>query len=57
VGRLLGCSEAKVSRTLSQAMSEIEFNTLRHLKTKDAWLELTWQDFLDLCETHQTGFF
>ena len=24
--------------------------------TAALWLELTWQDFLDLCETHEIGF-
>ena len=23
---------------------------------KDAWLDLAWQDFVDLCETHRVGF-
>jgi len=54
--QLLGWSESKVSRTLSQAMRDIETNTLRELKKNDPLLELTWQDFLDLCQTHQIGF-
>ena len=54
--RMLRWHESKVSRTLSQAMKQIEFDTLRHLKKRDPLLELTWQDFLDLCETEQVGF-
>jgi len=54
--RMLGWSESKVSRILSQAMRTIEQHTLKELKKRDAWLELTWQDFVDLCETHQIGF-
>lgn len=54
--RMWGWSESKVSRALSQAMDEIQTNTLRHIKEADSWLELTWQDFIDLCETHQLGF-
>ena len=54
--RMLGWSESKVSRFLSHAMREIETRTLRELKRHDPWLELTWQDFVDLCETYEIGF-
>jgi len=54
--RMWGWSESKVSRKLSAAMEHIETHTLEYLKQKDAWLDLTWQDFVDLCETHQIGF-
>jgi RNA polymerase sigma factor (sigma-70 family) len=56
IGRMLGWHEAKVSRALSEAMEQIESDTLRELKKRDPWLELTWQDFLDLCQTNQIGF-
>ena len=56
VGRMLGWGESKVSRFLSQAMIRIQKDTLRELKEMDPLLELTWQDFVDLCETHQVGF-
>jgi hypothetical protein len=29
---------------------------MRQLKQLDPLLDLTWQDFVDLCETHQIGF-
>jgi RNA polymerase sigma factor (sigma-70 family) len=45
--RMLGWHESKVSRTLSQAMQEIKTHTLREIKRRDPWLDLTWQDFLD----------
>jgi len=54
--RMLGWSESKVSRVLADAMQHIELNTLRQIKQRDSWLELTWQDFVDLCATHQLGF-
>jgi RNA polymerase sigma factor (sigma-70 family) len=56
VGRMWGWHESKVSRSLTQAMEEIETITLRELKRRDPWLELAWQDFLELCESHQIGF-
>jgi len=42
---------------LTQALETIEARTLAELKRKDPWLQLTWQDFLDLCETHCVGFY
>jgi RNA polymerase sigma-70 factor (ECF subfamily) len=54
--RMLGWHESKVSRFLGRAMKEIETHTLSELKKRDSWLELSWQDFVDLCETHQVGF-
>ncbi len=54
--RMWGWSESKVSRQLSHAMEQIEQATLANLKQKDPWLDLTWQDFVDLCETHRIGF-
>ncbi len=54
--RMLGWSESKVSRYLSSAMDQIERHTLAEVKNRDPWLDLTWRDFVDLCEIHQIGF-
>jgi RNA polymerase sigma factor (sigma-70 family) len=54
--QMLGWSESKVSRFLSRAMKEVERHTLGEVKKRDPWLELSWQDFVELCETHQIGF-
>jgi RNA polymerase sigma factor (sigma-70 family) len=54
--QMLGWSESKVSRFLSRAMKDVESHTLAEVKKRDPWLELSWQDFLELCETHQIGF-
>jgi RNA polymerase sigma factor (sigma-70 family) len=54
--KMLGWSESKVSRFLKTATEEIEKHTLAEVKKRDPWLELTWQDFIELCETHQIGF-
>jgi RNA polymerase sigma factor (sigma-70 family) len=56
VVRMLGWHESKVSRALTQAMQQIQADTLKELKKRDPLLELTWQDFVDLCETEQIGF-
>ena len=54
--RMWGWTESKVSRALSSAMSDIETHTLGHLKKADAWLDLTWEDFTELCQTHRLEF-
>ena len=56
VVKMLGWHESKVSRALSHAMQQIQADTLKELKKRDPLLELTWQDFVDLCETEQIGF-
>jgi len=56
VMRMVGWGEAKVSRTLSQAMDQIREETLRQLKEREPLLTLRWQDFEDMCETEQGGF-
>ena len=56
VMRMWGWSESKISRRLSHALAHIEKETMQNLKQMDSWLDLTWQDFVDLCETHQVGF-
>ena len=49
VGRMVGWSEAKTSRTLAKAMDQIKTQTLQNLKRRDAGLELLWEDLLGLC--------
>ena len=56
VCRMWGWSEFKVCRYMSKAMEEIETATLGELKKRDPWLELSWEDFVELCESHQIGF-
>ena len=56
VGRLVGWSEAKTSRTLAQAMEHIKQQTLAELKRQDARLELSWADFVGLCASMESDF-
>jgi len=55
--RMADWSEAKVSRLLSEAMAQIRKDALRSLKTRDPWLELSWEDLEAMCEIYQKGFF
>ena len=51
LARMLDRHESKVSRLLSQSMHEIEAKTLAEIRNHDPWLQLTWEDFLDLCSS------
>jgi RNA polymerase sigma factor (sigma-70 family) len=50
VAALLGCHESQVGRRLNAAREKIARSTLRAVKEFDPLLELTWEDFLRLCE-------
>ena len=50
VGRMWGWHESKVSRTLDTARSQIAQRILLESKRTDPWLELRWEDFVELCE-------
>lgn len=47
--KIFGWHESKVSRTLDQAMHRIAARTMEEIKAVDPWLELSWQDFVELC--------
>jgi DNA-directed RNA polymerase specialized sigma24 family protein len=49
LARMFTCSEAKISRTLGDARQRIVSATLRHVRARDPWLELKWEDFIELC--------
>ena len=50
IGRMWGWHESKVSRTLETARSKIAQRILAEAKRSDPWLELRWEDFVELCE-------
>ena len=50
------CHEASISRALSKAMGGIQEATMAELKKLDSGVELTWEDFVQLCETQEIGF-
>lgn len=49
LGRMWNWHESKVSRTLDAARNQIRKATLEEVKRLDPWLELTWDDFAELC--------
>ncbi len=50
VAKIWGCHEAKISRMLDSAMDQIAADTLRSIKLADPWLNIQWEDFLELCD-------
>jgi RNA polymerase sigma factor (sigma-70 family) len=56
LARMLGCHETKISRTLSAAMEEIEKATLREINRRDPWLQIEWQDLLEMCNIQEIAF-
>ncbi len=51
LARMFGCSKATVSRLLDKARVTVAENTMAFLRRRDPWLELKWEDFLELCRT------
>lgn len=49
VAQMWGWHESKVSRTLDSAMELIQGETLQAVKATDPWIELGWNDFVELC--------
>lgn len=50
IARMWGWHESKVSRALEQAREGLARDILTELKRTDPWLELQWEDFLELCQ-------
>lgn len=49
VAQAWGWHESKLSRTLESATELIATETLRAVKAADPWIELGWDDFVELC--------
>ena len=51
LAKMFDCGIASVSRNVGRAGGEIAEATMQYIKANDPWLELQWNDFLDLCRT------
>src|SRR3954464_15225342 len=49
IARMWGWHESKVSRTLDVTRQSVSRIILAELKRIDPWLELRWEDFVELC--------
>jgi transcriptional regulator len=43
--------ETKLSRLLRRAMETIATETTAYVRRRDPYLQLTWQDLIELCES------
>lgn len=56
VGIMLGWSQSKVSRAITNVMDSIREETMNEINEMDPWLELDWEDFIGLCRTSKNFF-
>ncbi len=49
LGSLLGWHETKVSRVKTELLAELRMRIMEELRLADPWLELEWEDFMELC--------
>ena len=51
LAKMFDCGIATISRNVERAGREIAEATLQYIKATDPWLELRWEDFVELCRT------
>ena len=51
LAKMFDCGIATISRKVERAGREIAEATMRYVKAGDPWLELKWEDFVELCGT------
>ena len=49
--RMFRCSESTIYRKLEAARETLRKSALSYIRERDPWLELRWEDFLELCQT------
>jgi len=50
LAQMFNCSKSKIDRDLERAGKVVAEATLRHIRELDPWLELKWEDFVELCQ-------
>lgn len=51
LAKIFDCSTASISRHGARASRDIAAATLQSIRATDPWLELRWEDFVELCGT------
>ena len=49
LAKMFGSTKSTVSRDVQRAGEEIAEATMQYIKATDPWLELKWEDFIELC--------
>jgi len=51
LAKMFDCGIASISRNIAKAAQEIAEATIQYIKATDPWLELKWEDFIELCRS------
>lgn len=51
LARMFRCSESTIHRKLESARAAVRKSALDYVRERDPWLELRWEDFIELCQT------
>jgi DNA-directed RNA polymerase specialized sigma24 family protein len=51
VARMFGVSHPTVPARADRICSDLRFQIMAYLREKDPWLELTWEDLLEICRS------
>jgi RNA polymerase sigma factor (sigma-70 family) len=51
------CDGGTISRRLDKAQRGINAATMAHIKQRDPWLDLKWDDFVELCRSANPAYF
>ena len=51
LARMFRCSESTIHRRLEGARAAVKKSALDYVRERDPWLELRWEDFIELCQT------
>ena len=51
LARMFQCSESTIHRKLESARTAVRKSALDYIRERDPWLELRWEDFIELCRT------
>ncbi len=49
LGNLMGWHESKIFRAKSDLVAELRTRIMEEVRRADPWLELEWDDFMELC--------
>jgi len=49
LARMWKCHMSTISRSIEEARKDVREATLRYIQSVDPWLELQWEDFVEMC--------
>lgn len=55
LGQIWKCNPGTISRRLEEARSVVQKAAIEYVRDQDRWLDLTWDDFVQLCRSASLG--